>query len=481
MVLLMRAPAVPSLRTRVLSLLGNWNRADVGVLALGLLGAGNLWARRGAGNAFHDAWPAAFLGGFAMVAAAGLLCLFAVRRSSGMPSRVACAASIAVQLFPVPAYVMPLPWRCVTAVLLGAVPWIRRSRMAWVPVGLAACIVASATISSWSWGSAIIDVFHEVQGSTLALIQGHNPYTPVYSIYLDSPLHHVAYGSASFNYGPAVVLLSVPARLLGDVRLTLVVLNIAILVAALIWLRRARPGQDFGPTVAALWVASPFIPLMILNAWTDVFCFAGLAWWLVLRDKHRNWSIAFLAVALASKPTTLPLMVPMLFWVRSTWRELLWATFGALLIVAPFALWTGVPQFVYDTITIFGDLPARRDSVSLDGVSTVLGHGILSSSWLLLGALASVAVFTLRRPRDYGDLLVAGAGTLIVVCFFAKQAFLNYDYNAAMALLFVIGAGSLRPSTALSNPLGGLRQAVRRRPGAQRLGAPATDPERSPI
>jgi hypothetical protein len=451
-------------RARVRSVLGALNRAEMAVLALGLLEAGNLWARQDSSSNIHAGQPAGFVFGFGMVVAAGLLCVLAVGKSSRFPRPLFCAAAIAVPLMLVPTYVNYPKSLFVAAIMLAAVPLIRRPQIAWAAVILGAGIVARNLFSSWSWGYAQIDVFREVQGSTQALLHGENPYSPVYSIYLDSPLHHVIYGSGSFNYGPVVVLLSLPARLLGDVRLTLVGLNIAILAAAVIWLRRAWPGRHLGPTITALWAACPFIPLMILTAWTDVFCFAGLAWWLVLRDRNRNWSIVFLALALASKPTMLPLIVPMLFWVRSIWRELLWATAGALVVVAPFALWTGLPQFIYDTFSIYGDLPTRHDSINLNGLSTVLGHGFVPASWLLLGTLATLALFTLRRPRDYGDLLVAGSGALIVAYLFARQAFLNYDFNAAMALLFVIAGGSLRPSPPLTNPLPSvLRLASRRR------------------
>jgi Glycosyltransferase family 87 len=438
--------------------LGETNRADMAVLALGLLGAGNLWAPLGPSGDVQPARPAVFVFGFTMIVVAGLLCLLAVGGSSTFPRPIFCAAAIAVPLILVPGYVGS-PWSVsIAGLVLAAVPLIRRRRIAWTAVVLGAGIVAGNLIVSWSWGHAPIDVFHEVQGSTQALLHGENPYLPVYSIFLDNPAHHVIYGSASFNYGPVVVLLSLPARLLGDVRVTLVVLNIAILVAALIWLRRAWPGRHFGPTIAALWAASPFIPLMVLNAWTDVFCFAGLAWWLVLRDRNRNWSIVLLALALASKPTMLPLIVPMLFWVRSIWRELLWATAGAVIIVAPFALWTGIPRYVYDTISIFGDLPTRHDSVNVNGLLAALGHGFAPPTLLLVGTVASLALFAVRRPRDYGDLLIAGAGALIVVYLFAKQNFLNYDYNAAMALLFVIAGGSLRPIAPLTSLI---RDAVR--------------------
>ncbi|MDQ2961111.1 MAG: glycosyltransferase 87 family protein, partial [Candidatus Dormibacteraeota bacterium] len=433
------------------------SRADIAVLALGLLGAGNLWARRGAGGGAHAAWTAVFIPGFAMVVVAGVLCLVAIGRRPALPRPIICSVGIAAPMLLVPSLTGHPHWLDVAAVVLAAVPLLPRGWMAWAAAVLGGAIVAATLVSAWTWGYAHIDVFQEVQGSTQALIHGQNPYAPVYAIYLDSPLNHPIYGSASFSYGPAVVLLSVPARLIGDVRLTLVALNIAILAAALVWLRRAWPGRGFGPTLAALWASSPFLLLMILSSWTDVYSFAAFAWWLVLRDRHRGWAMVCLAVALACKPTMLPLLVPLIFWVRSSWRELVRAACGALVIVAPFALWTGLPQFVYDTVSIYGDLPTRRDSTNLNGLSTVLGHGLVSLSPLLVATVATVVVFTVPRPRDYGDLLLAGAGMLVVALFFAKQAFINYDFNAAMALLLVIGGGALIPSTRLSNPVHELR------------------------
>lgn len=445
-----------------MSWLRDLNRADCTVVALAFLGVGNAWARRGASSGFAAGWPAAFVAGFALVVTAAALCFLATGRGAGRPHALVCAGAIGMQLM-VPPSVMSPRTMVVVGVLLASVPLIRHARLAWVPVIVGAAVVLRDTVHAWAWGYAGIDVFAEVQGSTYALLHGLNPYGPVYSVYLDSPLHHIRRGAASFNYGPVVVLASLPGRLLGDVRVVLAACAVSVLIGVLLWLRRGMPGSHLGPTIAALWVGSPFIPLMILYAWTDFICLAGVAWWWVLRDRHRAWAVLCLALALASKPVFLPLIVPMVFWVRSTWRELLWAVAGAVLIMVPFALWTGTAQFVYDTITIFGDLPTRHDSIGVNGLSTVLGGGLLPASLLTLATGLAVVAFTLRRPRDYGDLLLSGAGMLIVVCLFAKQAFINYDYNAAMALLFVVAGGALAPATPMRSPLGAAAAVLRRR------------------
>ena len=433
-------------------------RADLAVLGLCALGIGNVWARFGAGNYDTAPDPRRFVVGFAMIALAALFCYMCIGRPASLPGAAICTLAIGVQALLQPAIIVPIPQLYVVGLALAVVPMIRSSRVAWLLIAAAVGVTVAAIVGEWHWGYAKIDVFTEVQGSSEALIHGQNPYAPAYSVFLgwarDEAWHGQAYfGSAALCYGPMVVLLSIPARLVGDVRLTVVALNVAILAAILVWARRGTGSHRFAPTLAALWVASPFVPFMVLTEWTDSFCVAGLAWWLVLRERHRGWATFALTIGLASKPSVLLVMVPLLFWTAEARREVIWAVTATVAILAPFAIWTGVPQFVYDVAGVFGDLPTRPDGVTLDGLAAILGRAYLPATVLLIGIAVFMAVFTLRRPRDYGSLLAAGAGLLIVVCFFGKQAFINYYFISAMALLFVVGSGSLRPRDAIGSPL----------------------------
>jgi hypothetical protein len=443
------------------------SRADLAVLGFCALGAGSLWARRGAGNVAVALDTQAFVVGFALLVLAGVCCYLAVGRPASLPGAAVCTTAIAVQTLVEPAYLMPLHLAYGVGLVLAVVPLVRSGRAAWPLVVAAGVITAASVATAWTWGSSEFDVFTQVQGSTQALLHGQNPYAPVYSIFLDSGLNHPTFGSGSFGYGPMVVLLSLPARLLGDVRLTVVAVNLAILVAILMWTRRAAGSGRLGPTITALWLASPFVPFMVLTEWTDTFCIAGFAWWLLLRDRHRAWATVALTIGMASKPSMLPLLVPLVIWVRSARIEVLWSALATVVVVAPFAVWTGLPQFVYDTVGIYGDLPTRHDAVNINGLAVALGHGVLPGGLLMLGAAVTVMVFALRRLRDYGDLIVAGAGLLTVLCFFGKQAFLNYYFNAAIALLFVAGSGRLVPRDAPSSPLRVLSRLarLRRHPG----------------
>jgi hypothetical protein len=438
-------------------------RADLAVLGFCALGAGNVFARRGSGNRVVPASPPTFIFGVVLVLLAAVFCYMAMGRPATLPGALLCTLAIAAQTCLQPAFLLPAPEVYGVGLAIAVVPLVRVSRIAWPLIGAVAIINASAVAAVWTWGSAPIDVFQEVQGATSALINGHNPYTPVFSVFLDQQNGHVLYGSGSFCYGPMIVLLSIPSRLLGDVRLTVVALNLAILVAVLVWARRAGHSGRMTRLITALWVASPFVPFMVLSEWTDSFCVAGLAWWLVLRERHRSWATAALTIGLASKPSVLLVMVPLVFWMRDVRREVIWAAAATAVIVAPFALWTGLPQFVYDTVGVFADLPIRHDGLTVDGVASILGHAFVPGALLVVGIAAAVALFTLRRPRDYGSLLAAGAGLLIAVCLFGKQAFLNYYYIGGMALLFTIGAGTLAPREPLVSLLDTGMSALRRR------------------
>ncbi len=448
-----RRPALTSWRDASAARLRGLGRADLAVLGFCALGAGNVLARRGTGNVAVPATPGQFILGFALIAAAAAFCFLAIGRPASLPGAALCTLAIAAQTLLEPSYLVAFPQVYAVGLILAVVPLLRSSRIAWLLIGGASAVTALSVATAWTWGTASFDVFTEVQGATAALLHGHNPYSPVFSVFLDTQHGHAVYGSAALCYGPMVVLLSLPARLLGDVRLTVLALNIAIIVAILVWTRRATRDRRLPQTITALWAASPFVPFMVLTEWTDSFCVAGFAWWLVLRERHRGWATVALTVGMASKPSVLVLMIPLLFWTDRARRELIWAVTATVVIVAPFALWTGISQFVYDTVGVFGDLPARGDGITVDGLATVLGHGFVPGVVLACGIAAAVVVFTVRRPRDYGTLLAAGAGLVIVVCMFGKQAFLNYYFIAAMGLLFVAGSGRLVPSDTVASAL----------------------------
>jgi hypothetical protein len=316
----------PAVRERLRGL----GRADLAVLGFCALGAGNLWARQGTGNANVGPSPPQSILGFALLALAAVFCYMAISRPASIPGAALCTLAIAAQTCLEPAYLVPVPTMYAVGVIFAVVPLIRSSRVAWLLVAGASAVTAATVAATWTWGTAPIDVFNEVQGATGALLHGQNPYAPVFTVFLGTARGHAIYGSGSFDYGPMVVLLSVPSRLLGDVRLTVLALNVAIIATVLVWSRRAWGDHRLAPMITALWAASPFVPFMVLTEWADSFCVAGFAWWLVLRDRHRGWATAALTAGIASKPSVLLLMVPLLFWTREARRELIWSAAATL-------------------------------------------------------------------------------------------------------------------------------------------------------
>ncbi|MHB8717928.1 MAG: hypothetical protein ACYDAC_03415 [Candidatus Dormibacteria bacterium] len=446
-----------ALRTPVLPRLRALGRADLAVIGVAALGAGNVWARVGAGNADTPPDPARFFLGAGLVALAAVLCVVAASRRGALPTPWVLSLALLLQAVAAPDFALPPAGVVAIAVLLAAIPLVR-PRAGWLLLGLTAATEAVALTHAWTWGAVANDVFTEVQGASAALLHGQNPYAAQYTVYLGNQGHTQLFGSAAFCYGPVVILLSIPGRLLGDVRVMALAMNLAILAAALVWTHRNLGGGAALRNLAALWVSSPLIPFMVLMDWTDSFCVAGFAWWLVLRDRHRWWATLALTMALGSKPSVLLLMVPMLAWSGAMRRELVWAALGALALLLPFAIWTGVPQFVQDTVLVFADLPARHDALTLDGAASVVGVGLLPPLLLWAGVVVATTFFALRRNRDVGALLANGSALVIIVCLFGKQAFLNYYFIAAMAMLLLAGSGDAVQSLALRSPLRSLSQ-----------------------
>lgn len=418
-------------------------RGDLAVISFCALTVGIFAARAGTGNPARAADPPLFIAGFALIVVAALACFLGVTRPASLPSSRVAALGIVAETLLVPPFQEPA-WPLYAAGLLCATaPLLRSRRLAWSVLALATLVIGGAAMTIWTWGRAPIDVFNEAQVSTNLLLHGQNPYVHAFTVLLGWKGHVPIFGHAPYDYGPAVLLLSIPARLLGDVRLTVAILSVGVVAAILFLAHRHRVARN-GPTLVALLVASPFLPFMVLTEWIDTFSVAAMAGWLVLRERHRPWATAVLAVGFACKPSMLLLMAPLVVWTRGARRETLYAALGAMGMVLPFAVWTGLPQFVYDTVGIFADLPARTDGYTVDGLAAVLGWSLLPGTVLTLGVALMMAVFLVRRPADMGAALLAGSGLVVAVCLFGKQAFVNYYYIAAVGLLLSIASGAAR-------------------------------------
>src|SRR5437660_346429 len=300
-----------------------------------------------------------------------------------------------------PGIVAPLAL-LVTGLLVAALV-ARRGLLQWGALGGAAAATLALLVPIWHWGSLPSDVFDSLQVAARALVHGHNPYAPTTWVAMPSTPGHFSLAYIHFQYGPAAALLAVPGYLLGDARLGSVAAMAGLFCALSRLARQHSPARL--QRVAALCLALPLTVGMIQSAWTDVYSAAFFAAWLVLRRGHRRWAILALALCLCVKPTILVGLIPFLVWSSRARRELLLAVPAALVVIVPFALATGVGQFLYDVIGVQAAFGNRYDG--LDLLSYLWSQLGVQSLPLWLGLLATgiAAVTALaRRPRDLADL-----------------------------------------------------------------------------
>src|SRR5450759_1845924 len=84
-------------------------RADLAVLGFCALGAGNVWAKIGAGD--YNSGPSAprFILGFGLIALAALFCYMSISRPASLPGAAICTLAIAAQALLEPSFLVPSP------------------------------------------------------------------------------------------------------------------------------------------------------------------------------------------------------------------------------------------------------------------------------------------------------------------------------------------------------------------------------------
>ena len=78
--------------------------------------------------------------------------------------------------------------------------WLPEGRRADALVGLAWLSLVGLVAASWTWGKAQIDLFTAMMGGSERLLQGHNPYGPVFTYVIGTTPLKIAQGR--FPYGP---------------------------------------------------------------------------------------------------------------------------------------------------------------------------------------------------------------------------------------------------------------------------------------
>lgn len=374
----------------------------LGLVAIALGGCLAVLAPTGADRAVSvESWSAAIV--------AGALGSGVVFGTSGLGSAIPVLAGIAAVAIVVVRQRLFRLLAAAAAALLGTVPLFEHLH----------------------WGREPIDVFNAAQLVTARLLAGKDPYAVVYHTTTPTlPLGH-------YPYGPAVLLLSIPGRLLGDIRVSNL-LAMAVLVVCVALLARRHGGAEHGWRCLALCLTLPFVPFMILQAWAEIYLLTAIALWLLLRDRRPAAAVAALGVGMATVSTALPLiMLPFLWWRRPR-REILVAAAIAVAICVPFAIWAGPSHFLSDTIGLQLRLPPRVDGLDMDAAWLRL-----TDTWLpfwVWPGVAGVALVLLSRarPRSWAAALYLGSNIMVVAFLYAKWAFFNYYFLVAVGIIIAI-------------------------------------------
>ena len=313
----------------------------------------------------------------------------------------------------------------------------RAWQLALIGAGTDLALAASRMV----WGHADIDVFWFTQRATARLLHGQNPYGVAY------PTTTPGLVSAHFPYGPALLVLGAPFRLLGDIRGA----NAAAMVtlfACIAILARRHAGEAAAGRYLALALGLPFSAFMIVQAWPEVYPAAGVALWLVLRPRHRRWAVVALGAGICTVPTALPLIVFPWIWWREARREITLAVLVALMICVPFALWAGVGKFIADTVLLQIRLPARTDALSINGLLAHLGRPLLPGWAGVSVSAVCLAICALWGTREWDAALMMGATLTCLAFVTAKWAFFDYYFIVAVGIvLALVFAASKRDGT----------------------------------
>lgn len=324
----------------------------------------------------------------------------------------------------------PLLWLASAAAggLAATVVLCRRRALRGSAAAVAAAIWLAMLGLNVDWGGAPIDVVLLIRGATAHLLAGVNPYAAGYAS--STP----GLASSHFPYGPGVLLLSVPGRLLGDVRLS-DLLAAMVLVAAVAVLARRQGGPERGWRCVALCLTLPFLPHMISLGFAELYLAAAIAVWLCWSDNHPWAATAVLGVGISTLPTALPLLALAFVWWPQSRRQILVAIAVALAICAPFLFWASPDRFIADTVGLWLRLPPRAIGLDLDAAWVRLTHAWLPGwLWPLL-TLGLLVLLVRVRERTWSTALFLGAGWLGASLLFAKWAFFDYYFLVATGVL----------------------------------------------
>jgi hypothetical protein len=279
-----------------------------------------------------------------------------------------------------------------------------------------------------------IDVHVFLTDGVRALLNGENPYTVTFpNVYspTDSAgfygtgvvvADHLAYG---YPYLPGTLFGAVPGYLLGDVRLSGVLL--LGLLAVLVVLTTPDLRSRF---VAVMLIGAPVVASVVFRSWTETVQVAVFGFAVVALERRRLLAAAVLLGLGLTTKQYLVVTLPALWLLRGVFGRREWLTlFGtAFVVTVPFVL--ADPREFWRAVVEWQLIqPFRPESLSLLALSVnQIGWPPPAVFGLLpVGVGVAVALLLAWRlsPGTSAFLLTMGLALLATVLL-SKQAFVNY-------------------------------------------------------
>lgn len=276
----------------------------------------------------------------------------------------------------------------------------------------------------------LIDVFDIQQAAPRVLISGQNPYSVSFKTW-----EGIDYDV--FTYGPAVVLLDLPAvLLLNDPRFTMVFAEMGTAFLLFLILKKKNTLFPVAEIIPLIFLYQPRAVFTIEQAWVDpllVFILTIFVYLLYFR-KRLILSSIILGLSLSIKQYSI-LLLP--FLLKSRWynfKQLIISFASAAIIVVPFMVWN-FKDFVNDVILFNLKIAPRYDSNSLNSLLHRSLNVDIPPYFIILLVLI-LFVLLLKRLIDRPYLIfLAGAILTLGVFLLYKLAFLHYYYYAGSLIL----------------------------------------------
>src|ERR1035437_540953 len=303
----------------------------------------------------------------------------------------------------------------------------------WIIILAVVALQIFGLVHLWQWGTEPIDVFGELQKGSQFFLHGENPYFHKFSAFVFEDPNGKYF--IPFHYGPSIIILASFGRIFGDVRVTSL-FWILVTYGIIIWNSYKNAETHYWKIMILSLAILPVTIGMIVNGWVDSYMVGCFALWFILRFKIPVISALFLGLALAGKPTLLPAIVPFFIFIPKLRKNILFSLVWALVIIVPFALWTGPMALYNDVIAVhYNFFHIRTDAYSFNGF-LYARHLPFLPSWLgAVITLLLLATQLIRSPKTYSQLFLMCAALVMSSYIFSQYSFFNYHYVVIVLIL----------------------------------------------